>query len=108
MYSHDPNPSFWETVKVRPPGENGAAETFRARFRALSTEEFGAYDLASPDEARAFLEDVLQDADDVADSAGRPLPFDTALRDSLIRTPHVRMGLVRAYVGAFREAQSGN
>lgn len=108
MYRHDPNPVFWETVKARKPGEDVAVETFRAKFKALTTDEFNDFELSDAEQARAFLEEVLLDVDEVEAADGSPLKFTVALRDGLIRTAHVRMGLIRAYVGAFREAFAGN
>lgn len=108
MYRHDPNPSFWETVKARKPGDGGETESFRARYRALTTDEFAVHDLGTEQGAREFLVDVLQDIDQVEAADGKPLTFTAEVRDSLIRTPHVRTALVKAYLTAFREALAGN
>lgn len=108
MYRHDPNPHFWETVKARKLGTDAETESFKAKFKALTTEEFGEYELGTEEGARAFLVETLQDIDEVEALDGSPLSFTVALRDSLIRTPHIRGALVRAYLGAFNEALSGN
>lgn len=107
-YRVDPNPSFWETVRARRPGEEGEVETFRARFKALTTDEYNAFDLADHEATRAFLEAVLLDVAEVEAVDGSPLGFTVALRDTLIRTPHVRGALVAAYHGAFGRAKAGN
>lgn len=107
-YRIDPNPTFWETVKARKPGEDNEVETFRARFKALTTDEFNGYDLADPERTRAFLEETLLDIEDVEAADGSPLKFTVAVRDRLLRVPHVRRALVAAYVRAFRDVLSGN
>lgn len=108
MYRLDPTPEFWATVKVRAPGENGATDSFRARFRALTIDEFNGCDLSTEEGTRGFLTQTLVDIDEVEAKDGRPLRFDEAVAARLINIAHVRAGLVAAYLGAFRDALSGN
>lgn len=107
-YRIDPNPRFWTSVSVPALGQGGDAQDFRACFKALDTDEFGNYDLADPADVRALLEAVLVDVEDVLGTSGTPLPYTTGVRDALIRTPHVRQALVRAYLTAFAPAVAGN
>ncbi|WP_048646605.1 hypothetical protein [Nitratireductor soli] len=107
-YRLDPNPEFWAQVTVRRPGEHAEPETFRAKFRALSIEEFNEHDLSAEEGTRAFLDDALRDIDEVEALDGSPLSFTEAVRAKMIGAPHVRASLVASYLGAFREALSGN
>lgn len=104
----DPHPKFWATVKVRHPGEDGLTEEFRARYRALTVDEFTNHDLTTGAGTEAFLRDVLIDFDDLQDVDGRALAFGDSTLLALMAPPHVRLALVRTYETAIREAARGN
>lgn len=108
MYRIDPNPEFWADVTVKAPGDGEAAGTFRAKFRALTIDEFSAYDLATPDGVAEFLADTVRNIDDVEGQNGQALTFSDAARDQLVSIPHVRSALLRAYMAGFSDAAMGN
>lgn len=108
MFRLDPNPEFWTPVKVRRPGEGAEVETFRAKFVALEIDRFNEFDLESEEGTRSFLAEALRDIDEVEAMDGSPLSLTEAVRHRLVNVPHVRAGLVAAYLVAFRDALSGN
>jgi hypothetical protein len=108
LYRIETNPEFWAPVRVVRPGEPSEPETFRAKFKALTADEFDAQDLATPDGTRAFLDEVLVDADEIESGDGSLLALTSAVRGKLLSIPHVRIALVRAYMAAFGEAAQGN
>lgn len=107
-YRLDPNPVFWAAVTVRAPGDEPEAGSFRARFKVLDTEDFGAVDIATPAGTRQLLEEAFVDIDDVIGPDGKRLAFSDAVRETMIRSPHIRAALVAAYLRAFAQAVSGN
>lgn len=108
MFVVDPNPTFWAPVTVRPLDAGGEPETFRARFRALTAEEYKAFEPLDPEKTRDFVAAVLVDAGELVDMARKPLAFDETVKAALNSMPHVRLALVEAYHAAFTKAARGN
>lgn len=109
MFSFEENPVFTVPVTVDLPGSalDSGDNTFRARFSAMTVDEFNGHDLSTPDGVRAFLDEALVGAEDIA-VGGRPVAFDAGLKAKLIAAPHIRKALMHAYVSAFEDARRGN
>lgn len=106
---------FSATVVVNMPTATGAPAdedmTFTARFRALTTDEFQAHDLASGEGQNAYLRDVLCGWEGLVDDTGgedKPLAFTPENRDALIRDFFVRRALMETYAQALAGAKRGN
>lgn len=102
MFALLKNPTFKTTARIIVPTDSGDVEqTLGVRFR-LTAEEATQMDVTE------FLRDAILSMDDIVDDAGKPLPYDAALRDQMIAVPFVRVGLLRAYWAAMSKAKLGN
>lgn len=109
--------TVWWPVSVRVPTDNGvvSVQTFKAQFEiiertrvdeiakdatdALRRRASGESDLdgVETDVDVAVLRLALQDAKDLADEDKQPISFDDEVREWMLNTPYVRVGLWKAY-----------
>ena len=105
------NPEFTHTVKVKTPVDGGHQEdTFKARFKMIAHSRMQEAERLCEDEdkTRAFLREILINAEDIEDEQGKPLAWNDELRDHLIDMPHTRNALFFGYFEAFSAAKAGN
>ena len=109
MFKIVDNPHFTHKVIVQTPIDGGHREdTFRCRFKVISTEEIADFDLDTPLGTLAFLRAICMGVEDVADEAGAQIPYSDELRDQLLSISFVRLALVRTYFAAMSKARVGN
>lgn len=109
MFKVNTRPTFTRTVTVHVPhGEGFVEETFKATFCLLDSEDSAPERFTDEDGQRLFLEQAIVSLEDIADEDGKVIPYDTAVRDAVIRRLDARSALTRAYYAALGEAQAGN
>lgn len=101
---------FRHTVKVQVPVDGGHREqTCKATFRVIDADTLDEdYDLESKDGISAFLRDVLITVEDLIDDQKQPVIYDEQVRDGLIRTPFIRLALVKAYFDGVSKGRAKN
>ena len=109
MFKLNPNPAFMREVKVKVPADGGFRdESFKARFRVISSAEAAAFDLDSGESSTAFLQAVVTGLEDIVAEDGKALSYSDELRDRVIDIPHARIALARTYFEAVSKAREGN
>ncbi len=110
MFKIDDAPEFTHTVRVMTPVDGGHREdSFKARFKVVEEDE-NQGDLAafSPETIKDHLRRIVVGMEDLADDAGKAIPYSDEVRERMLRLPHVRLALLRAYRNAFAKERAGN
>jgi hypothetical protein len=103
------SPEFTHKVTVLVPVDGGHDEqTFKARFKVMSTEESSRYDLQSSEGIQEFLNVAVVGLYDLVDVHDKPLVFNDELKASVLGLPYLRLALLRAYMDAVTKAKVGN
>lgn len=101
MFKVVSEPTFTHTVTVMTPIDGGhKAETFQATYRLLDTDVASDFDLTTRDGITGFLTRAIVRFDELVGENEQPMPYNDALRDQLLKMPHVRVGLSNAYFEA--------
>ena len=58
--------------------------------------------------SNSFLRAIVVEMDDLVGADDRPLAYNDALRDQLLKLPYIRTALVRTYFTAIQKATEGN
>ena len=107
MFKMTSEPKFTQKVTVFVPVDGGHSEEhFSATFRVLDMDDVA--DLGTLDLQARVLAKALVGVSDVADDDGNAVTFSEELRDRLIATPYVRLGLITAYSAGMLKARRGN
>lgn len=109
MFKIVSNPTFTHTVTVMTPSDGGyEREELKVTYNLLDTVEMAKYDMRNAADTDAFLKAGVRSLDDLVDDKGNALPPSDALRDQVLRLPHVRHAVVQGYVTAVTKAAEGN
>lgn len=109
MFSISNSPTFTHTVKINVPVNGGyEQQSFQATFNVLPTEEAARFDLSNGEETTAFLKRIIAHLDDLAGPDGKPVPYNSDLRDRLIQLPYVRIPVAAAYFDGVTGSYTGN
>ena len=92
---------------MTPNGEGHREDTVRATFRAIGDTEMLEL-LQNTDDARTFLNAVVEDVLDITDADGKPLAFEPDVARAVFDLPYVRLAFVAAYQRAIRKVKTGN
>lgn len=85
MYKIDANPTFKRDVKFLVPVDGGFEEnSISVIYKALDVDEISKFDQTNLADQKKYLIAVISEVGDVCDMAGKPLPYNHALRDRLI------------------------
>lgn len=100
-------PKFRAQVTARVPLEAGGTEeqSFSVLYRLASDSKAA---LATPEEQDAFLADIVERIDDLADEAGAPIEWSPAVRDQVFALPWAQMAILKGYFEAVTAARLGN
>jgi hypothetical protein len=110
MFNIKSKPTFETTVKlpVAPAAVGEQAPSFRAKFRALSDDEFNSYDRGNVEGVKSFLRDVIVQLDDLVDDEGKPVTYTDQIRDELFSQQFMRAALMAGYFDAITGFKVGN
>ncbi|WP_297340956.1 hypothetical protein [Pseudophaeobacter sp.] len=109
MFNVVSRPTFTRDVPVNVPSGDGFEEqTLKATFNALTDDEQGTFNLATPDDVKDFLRKAIVSLDDLADEEGNPVTYSPAILEDLIGRGYVRIALLATYTRAQIKAVTGN
>lgn len=107
MFKITTEPKFTHKVTIFVPIDGGhKEESFSATFRVLDIDDVTA--LGTLSEQSDVLSRALVGFADVIDDEGNAVAYSDEMRDRLIATPYVRIGLLTAYSQALGKARRGN
>lgn len=109
MFKIVQNPTFTHTVKARVPVDGGHRdEPFKVTYAVIPSSEVAAFDLATEQGTRDFLQAAVVRMDEIADEAGGTLPYNDELRDRVFDLPYARAAILQGYLNAVAKAAAGN
>jgi hypothetical protein len=102
-------PTFTRDVPVSvPSGDSFKEESLKATYSVLSDTDRDAFDLATTEDVKAFLREIIVSLDDLADENGQPVTYSPAILEDLLGLGYVRLALLTTYTRAQVKAVTGN
>lgn len=109
MFKIVEKPEFTHPVAVMVPVDGGhREETFKARFKVLSSDQEDAFDVTTSEGMKEYLRHIWVGFEDVADEAGNGLTWNDETRDRMLSTSYIRLALLRTYTAALVKVKAGN
>jgi len=109
MFKVTNEPTFTHDVTARVPVDGGFEDQrFKATFRVIDTEEADTFTLTTVEGQRGFLRRVVVTLSDLADAEGKPIEFNAAVFDAVLKLPWACAALARAYFLGVSGAKAGN
>jgi len=101
MFKVTKNRTFTHDVKIFTPSDGGfIEEKLKTTFTMVAVDEVRKFDLSTAVGTDGFLLCVVRKFDELTGEDDQPVPYSDALRDQILKLPHARQGLVKAYFEA--------
>jgi hypothetical protein len=101
MFKVAKNRTFTHEVRIFTPTDGGfTEEKLKTTFALLPVDETRNHDLKTGEGTDSFLRIAVVRFDELTDEKDQPIPYSDALRDQILKLPHVRQGVVAAYFQA--------
>lgn len=95
-------------AKIPTDGNGTREESFRARYRILSTERMNEFDLTSKEGTDDMLRAVIVELFDLVGDDNQPTPYSEELREAAMNNPLTRRPLISGYFDNINKGRKGN